>query len=110
MSAALTSSPKQFQKLDTPTHRLHSMPTSEPDFLHEELARAEAYVRTLRRELNFRSPVARLPIEVLALIFSYFPASDEDLPRRAAPPPTWLAVTHVCQRWRQLTDNLCPST
>ncbi|KAI0065755.1 hypothetical protein BV25DRAFT_1988853 [Artomyces pyxidatus] len=69
--------------------------------LDDELARVEGELLSLRRRKNIRALVSRLPIEVLAHVFSFLPSSDVLPHDRASRPPPWLAVTHVCQRWRQ---------
>ncbi|KAF8259143.1 hypothetical protein EI94DRAFT_1048760 [Lactarius quietus] len=70
------------------------------DPLDRQLADAEALVLRLRQMMNERALVSRLPVEILIHIFSYYPASDLYPHVRHRPPPPWLAVTHVCRRWR----------
>ena len=51
------------------------------------------------------SPISNLPFELLRLIFGYC-IDFEDIPAasyRACPP--WIAVTHVCSRWRATALN-----
>ena len=55
----------------------------------------------LRRKKNKRALISRLPVEILIQVFSYYSASDRHPHVRFRTPPPWLAVTHVCQRWRQ---------
>ncbi|KAI9466576.1 hypothetical protein BJY52DRAFT_1232894 [Lactarius psammicola] len=57
--------------------------------------------------MNERALVSRLPVEILIHIFSYCPASDLYPHVRHRPPPPWLAVTHVCRRWRNAALS-CP--
>ena len=57
--------------------------------------------------MNECAPVSRLPVEILIHIFSYCPASDLYPHVRHRPPPPWLAVTHVCRRWRNAALS-CP--
>jgi hypothetical protein len=39
-------------------------------------------------------------VEILIQVFTYYSASDRRPHVRFRTPPPWLAVTHVCQRWR----------
>ncbi|KAH9007284.1 hypothetical protein EDB86DRAFT_75656 [Lactarius hatsudake] len=78
------------------------------DPLDRQLADAEALVLKLRQRMNERALVSRLPVEILIQIFSYCPASDLYPHVRHRPPPPWLAVTHVCRRWRNAALS-CPS-
>lgn len=55
----------------------------------------------LRQKKNERALISRLPVEILVHVFSYYSASDRHPHVRFRTPPLWLAVTHVCQRWRQ---------
>src|SRR5882762_4763483 len=55
----------------------------------------------LRQKKNERALISRLPVEILVLVFGYYSASDRHPHLRFRTPPPWLAVTHVCQRWRQ---------
>ena len=55
----------------------------------------------LRQKKNERALISRLPVEILIQVFSYYSASDRRPHVRFRTPPPWLAVTHVCQRWRQ---------
>ena len=57
--------------------------------------------------MNERALVSRIPVEILIHIFSYCPASDLHPHVRHRPPPPWLAVTHVCRRWRNAALS-CP--
>jgi hypothetical protein len=57
--------------------------------------------------MNERALVSRLPVEIIIQIFSYCPASDLYPHVRHRPPPPWLAVTHVCRRWRNAALS-CP--
>jgi hypothetical protein len=57
--------------------------------------------------MNERALVSRLPVEILIHVFSYCPASDLYPHVRHRPPPPWLAVTHVCRRWRNAALS-CP--
>ena len=57
--------------------------------------------------MNERALVSRLPVEILIQIFSYCPASDLYPHVHHRPPPPWLAVTHVCRRWRNAALS-CP--
>lgn len=77
------------------------------DPLDRQLADAEALVLRLRQRMNERALVSRLPVEILIHIFSYCPASDLYPHVRHRPPPPWLAVTHVCRRWRNAALS-CP--
>ncbi|KAH9978238.1 hypothetical protein BGW80DRAFT_800651 [Lactifluus volemus] len=76
--------------------------------LDRQLVNAEALVFRLRQMKNERALISRLPVEILIQIFSYYPASDRNPHIRFRPPPPWLAVTHVCQRWRNAALS-CPS-
>jgi hypothetical protein len=77
------------------------------DVLDRQLAEAEALVMHLRQRKNERAPVSRLPVEILIQVFSYYCASDRYPHTRFRTPPPWLAVTHVCQRWRDAALS-CP--
>ena len=55
----------------------------------------------LRQKKNERALISRLPVEILIQVFSYYSASDRHPHVRFRTPPSWLAVTHVCKRWRQ---------
>ncbi|KAI0041453.1 hypothetical protein FA95DRAFT_1471938, partial [Auriscalpium vulgare] len=55
----------------------------------------------LRQQRNSLLPVARLPPEILRTIFAF--SSEIDLPwieNGVRIRLGWLAVTHVCRRWR----------
>ncbi|KAI0046761.1 hypothetical protein FA95DRAFT_1572960 [Auriscalpium vulgare] len=59
--------------------------------------------RALRQQRNALPPVARLPPETLRNIFAF--CSEVDEPWIEKGPGSylgWLAVTHVCQRWRDV--------
>src|SRR5580692_3705750 len=77
------------------------------DSIDRQLAEAEALVIRLRQRKNEGAPISRLPIEILIQVFSYYPASDRHPHIRSRSPPPWLAVTHVCQRWRDAALS-CP--
>ncbi|KAI9507187.1 hypothetical protein F5148DRAFT_1149923 [Russula earlei] len=77
------------------------------DSLDQQLAEAEALVMGLRQRKNERALISRLPVEILIEIFSYHSASDRHPHVRFRTPPPWLAVTHVCQRWRDAAVS-CP--
>ncbi|KAI0065756.1 hypothetical protein BV25DRAFT_1821436 [Artomyces pyxidatus] len=70
-------------------------------------ARLQAYAQSLRRQKNARAPVSRLPVEIVVHIFSLFQASPRLPHNRYTRPPAWLAVTHVYQRWRNISLS-CP--
>ncbi|KAI0047350.1 hypothetical protein FA95DRAFT_1606148 [Auriscalpium vulgare] len=74
--------------------------TDIPEDLDGALVRAEAYLLSLRRQKNARALIACLPVEILAHIFSFIAASPSSPHTHVSTPPPWLAVTHVCQRWR----------
>lgn len=61
----------------------------------------------LRQKKNERALISRLPVEILIHVFSYYAASDRHPHVRFRTPPPWLAVTHVCQRWRHASLS-CP--
>jgi hypothetical protein len=63
-------------------------------------------MRLLRRK-NERALITRLPVEILIQVFSYYCAPDRQPHVRLRTPPPWLAVTHVCQRWRNAALS-CP--
>lgn len=84
---------------DTPELNLES--TQVDDSIDQQLAEAEALVMQLRQKKNERALISRLPVEILIQVFSYYSASDRHPHVRFRTPPPWLAVTHVCQRWRQ---------
>jgi hypothetical protein len=71
------------------------------DSIDQQLASAEALITQLRQRKNERALISRLPVEILIHIFSYYSASDRHPHVRFRTPPPWLAVTQVCQRWRQ---------
>jgi hypothetical protein len=71
------------------------------DSIDAQLAEAEALVKHLRQKKNERALISRLPVEILTHVFSYYSASDRHPHVRFRTPPLWLAVTQVCQRWRQ---------
>jgi hypothetical protein len=75
--------------------------TQVDDSIDRQLAEAEALVMQLRQRKNERALISRLPVEILIQVFSYYSASDRHPHVRFRTPPPWLAVTHVCQRWRQ---------
>jgi hypothetical protein len=70
------------------------------DMLDQQLAEAETLVMRLRQRKNERALISRLPVEILIQVFSNHCASDRHPHIRLRTPPPWLAVTHVCQRWR----------
>ncbi|KAI0046005.1 hypothetical protein FA95DRAFT_1560602 [Auriscalpium vulgare] len=66
-----------------------------------------ARLLTIRHQHNSRLPAIRLPPEVLTIIFTYLSSAfeagshvweDDDSPVDLR----WLAITHVCRRWRQI--------
>ncbi|KAI0042729.1 hypothetical protein FA95DRAFT_1609943 [Auriscalpium vulgare] len=73
--------------------------------IQDEATRAA--LLALRQQHNTLVPVARIPPEILATIFSCL--MDIDIPRKIQTSHYeswnsfgWLAVTYVCQRWRQV--------
>jgi len=77
------------------------------DMLDQQLTEAEALVMRLRQRKNERALISRLPVEILIQVFSNHCASDRHPHVRLRTPPPWLAVTHVCQRWRRAALS-CP--
>ncbi|KAI0320159.1 hypothetical protein OF83DRAFT_1281386 [Amylostereum chailletii] len=71
-----------------------------PFALDEEIVRTEQHLLSLRQRKNREALTIRLPLEVLAHIFSFLSASNWPAHRMITKPPTWLSVTHVCRHWR----------
>ncbi|KAI0065776.1 hypothetical protein BV25DRAFT_1593602 [Artomyces pyxidatus] len=76
---------------------------SSTEYQQEDMARLLARASSLRRQKNARAPALRLPVEIVLNIFSVFPASPLSPHVLYSRPPPWLAVTHVCQRWREIS-------
>ncbi|KAF9567675.1 hypothetical protein CPC08DRAFT_547753 [Agrocybe pediades] len=66
-----------------------------------ERAVLQASLRNLGAQRNLYAPVARLPHEVLCLIFSHYQETSK-LTNRRSPLGHWIVITHVCQLWRQV--------
>ena len=49
-------------------------------------------------------PIHKVPDDILILIFSFFPIHSDVL-RKKDWPQTWLTITHVCKRWREVALN-----
>ncbi|KAI0041288.1 hypothetical protein FA95DRAFT_1599054 [Auriscalpium vulgare] len=66
----------------------------------------ETALQDLRQHHNHILPVARIPPEILAAMFTYLSDSYvvdwSDTPYQPFFPRKWLAVTFVCQRWRRV--------
>ncbi|KAI0043278.1 hypothetical protein FA95DRAFT_1575203 [Auriscalpium vulgare] len=74
-------------------------------------ARIDEERRRKRADLNSRLPVSRLPPEVMIHIFRFIQHSLSPQSLISSRPWTaqsWIAVTHVCQLWRDIAVN-CPS-
>ncbi|TCD68098.1 hypothetical protein EIP91_011551 [Steccherinum ochraceum] len=59
---------------------------------------------SLRVRMNTLIPVARLPPEILSHIFALYAAITQDYwtySRRKVSQYDWIAITHVCHRWRE---------
>ncbi|KAI0056577.1 hypothetical protein BV25DRAFT_1565659 [Artomyces pyxidatus] len=70
--------------------------------LDREIATAQHAFIALCFLRNSHTPVSRLPSEILTHIFSFFRVSHLDPPDSPCFPPSWIAVTHVCRRWRDV--------
>ncbi|KAI0040298.1 hypothetical protein FA95DRAFT_900403 [Auriscalpium vulgare] len=71
--------------------------------LDNEISRIETHLRSLRQLRNStQSPASCLPVEVLAHVFSFLRVSHFKPHRSPNFPPAWVAVTHVCSRWREV--------
>src|SRR5882762_3057906 len=74
--------------------------------IDEDLERLQVSVLSLKARRNALAPIARLPPEALALIFSFVSATPDDYSigtfvsrvRKLS----WLKVTHVCHQWREV--------
>ncbi|KAA1468132.1 hypothetical protein DENSPDRAFT_373195 [Dentipellis sp. KUC8613] len=69
--------------------------------IDEDLKRLHESMLVLKSRRNRLSPIARLPPETIALIFSFvvqlsYPRTPND--RRLS----WMAVAHVCRQWRDI--------
>jgi hypothetical protein len=64
-----------------------------------EHERTEEHLRSLFQRRNSLSPVNRLPIELLALVFSMVQAHWREFSN------SWMVVTRVCQQWRTVALN-----
>lgn len=53
-------------------------------------------------ESQYLPPVSRLPTELLIDIFRYHIPGPWTLVPRKGLPPTWIAISHVCRRWREI--------
>ncbi|KAI0055728.1 hypothetical protein BV25DRAFT_1921579 [Artomyces pyxidatus] len=73
-----------------------------PSQLAQEIAEARRYLASLRRTRNSRVPVAQIPVEILIHIFSFIKCHPRWPHRNPDRPPAWVAVTHVCQFWREV--------
>jgi hypothetical protein len=76
--------------------------------IDDELESLEKTTRTLKLRRNALAPISRLPPETIAIIFSFL-----SLPREYVRLLTgdkqdvrsWLRVSHVCHRWREIALN-----
>lgn len=66
-----------------------------------ERAVLQASLRNLGAQRNLYAPVARLPTEVLCLIFSHYQEVSKLLHRKSL--LHWIIITHICQRWREVS-------
>ena len=67
----------------------------------DSLARRARLIRSLRSRHNAVAPISVLPPELLVRIF-HFHALDVPPWSSGTQKLGWIAVTHVCQRWRQV--------
>ncbi|KAI0056489.1 hypothetical protein BV25DRAFT_1995564 [Artomyces pyxidatus] len=80
----------------------------------EELAVQSAII-CVRSRRNALSPISRLPLEILTLVFEffshlrsphgYFSSSDNDRSTTVYYPLGWIWLSHVCRRWREAAMN-----
>jgi len=71
--------------------------------IDEELDAARRLAHSLRSLRNTLSSISVFPAELLSLIFHFCAREDPPWPGRQR--YYWFAVTHVCQRWRQVALN-----
>ena len=91
--------------------------------LDDEINSWQESTRVLRSRRNALAPISRLSPETLAAVFSYFPPSAwKKEPGYFTPiegsyylsranegrPLAWIAVSHVCRRWRETALNFPP--
>ncbi|KAI0045364.1 hypothetical protein FA95DRAFT_1476973, partial [Auriscalpium vulgare] len=74
--------------------------------LEQDLQQLLAIKTIIDGRLNALTPIARLPSEILARIFS-FAARAEPIPGGYSTSPAskrmgWIKVTHVCHYWREV--------
>ncbi|KAI0058017.1 hypothetical protein BV25DRAFT_1811567, partial [Artomyces pyxidatus] len=70
-------------------------------------------VFSLLEHRNSRVPINRLPVEILARVFSFYARIDiPGATMRAVSPATprrrslgWITITFVCRRWRQVASH-----
>ncbi|KAI0038839.1 hypothetical protein FA95DRAFT_1613060 [Auriscalpium vulgare] len=74
---------------------------------HLQKERRELRARIDAARYNSSRPVSRLPPEIFTHIFAY--RAELDISDRPVPlNNSWIAVTHVCQHWRNIAVG-CPS-
>ncbi|KAI0055733.1 hypothetical protein BV25DRAFT_1921583 [Artomyces pyxidatus] len=73
-----------------------------PSQLTQEIDKVQRYLASLRRLKNSRTPVARIPVEIFCQILSFIKCDPRWPHRNPERPPAWVAVTHVCQFWREV--------
>jgi hypothetical protein len=70
--------------------------------IDDKISPLEESTRALKSSRNSLAPVSRLPPEILAVVFSFLPASAWD---KKAGPLAWMRIAHVCGRWREVVLN-----
>ena len=73
--------------------------------IDDELESLEKTARTLKLRRNTLAPISRLPPETIAIIFSFLSLPREYLRLLTGDKQdilSWLRVSHVCHRWREI--------
>ncbi|KAH6912016.1 hypothetical protein BKA70DRAFT_823138 [Coprinopsis sp. MPI-PUGE-AT-0042] len=80
-------------------------PDEEQLSIDAQVAQLEEEIRTLKTQRNARSPISRLPTEMLGKIFIALLQDPEHhkefMKSTASSPLAWAKVTHISQHWRQ---------
>ena len=76
--------------------------------IDDELESLEKSARTLKLRRNALAPISRLPPETIAIVFSFLSLPREYVRLFSGDKQdnlSWLRVSHVCHRWREIALN-----
>ncbi|KAI0311943.1 hypothetical protein OF83DRAFT_706754 [Amylostereum chailletii] len=81
--------------------------TENPAIVDESRHKLDADILAIQRALsafcqhrNSLAPISRIPVEILAFVFSFLAISEPPVLKRGVGQPGWMKVTEVSHRWR----------